>query len=181
MDEAALLDHVRRLAARNETRGPDFLGGGVRRHFIPSVTPHLALQSEFVTAYTPYQPEVSQGILQATFECQTVMCELTGLAARTAATRGGATAPADAALRAVPAGGLTSDPPGHLRVPDRHVRVDRPGCQQRIDVRRRDRDGGSRAPCRQAHGSRPSGREPRGASRDTRRVADVPEPAGRNA
>src|SRR5690606_13397896 len=88
-------DHVRRLAARNETRGPDFLGGGVRRHFIPSVTPHLALQSEFVTAYTPYQPEVSQGILQATFEYHTMMCELTGLDVSNAPT------PAEAALLAV--------------------------------------------------------------------------------
>jgi glycine dehydrogenase subunit 1 len=80
LDETALLRRVDELAARDRTTGPDFLGGGLRSHFIPAVTPHLAFQSEFVTAYTPYQPEVAQGVLQATFEYQSMMCELTGLA-----------------------------------------------------------------------------------------------------
>ena len=101
MDEAALLDHLRSLAAKNVTAGADFLGGGVRRHFVPSVTPHLTMQSEFVTAYTPYQPEVAQGILQATFEFQTIMSELTGLPVSNASMYDGASATAEAALLAV--------------------------------------------------------------------------------
>src|SRR5690554_7999717 len=101
MDEATLLDHMRSLAAKNRSAGADFLGGGVRRHFMPSVTSHLAMQSEFVTAYTPYQPEVSQGILQATFEYQTMMCELTGLDVSNASMYDGASAAAEAALLAV--------------------------------------------------------------------------------
>lgn len=101
MDESALLDHLRDLAAKNVTAGADFLGGGVKRHFMPSVTPHLAMQSEFVTSYTPYQPEVAQGILQATFEYQTIMAELTGLPVSNASMYDGASATAEAALLAV--------------------------------------------------------------------------------
>lgn len=101
MDEASLLDHIRSLAAKNETGGADFLGGGARRHFIPSVVAHLAMQSEFVTSYTPYQAEVAQGILQATFEYQTMMCELTGLPITNASMYDGASATAEAALLAV--------------------------------------------------------------------------------
>jgi glycine dehydrogenase subunit 1 len=101
LDEAALLRHLRALAAKNKPVRASFLGGGLKQHFIPSVTPHLALQSEFVTAYTPYQPEVSQGILQATFEFQTMMSELTGLPISNASMYDGATAVAEAALLAV--------------------------------------------------------------------------------
>lgn len=101
LSEAELMAHLRELAARNNSGGPDFLGGGARRHFTPSVTAHLAMQSEFVTAYTPYQPEVAQGILQATFEYQTMMSELTGLPVSNASMYDGATAVAEAALLAV--------------------------------------------------------------------------------
>lgn len=101
MNEAELLSHLRELAARNRADGPDFLGGGARRHFMPSVTTHLAMQSEFVTSYTPYQPEVAQGVLQATFEYQTMMAELTGLPVSNASMYDGASAVAEAALLAV--------------------------------------------------------------------------------
>ncbi len=101
LDEVALLRHLRALAAKNRVPDASFLGGGLREHFIPAVTPHLAMQSEFVTAYTPYQPEVSQGMLQATFEYQTMMSELTGLPVSNASMYDGASSVAEAALLAV--------------------------------------------------------------------------------
>ena len=101
LDEVSLVRHLKGLAAKNKPSQANFLGGGLRQHFIPAVTPHLALQSEFVTAYTPYQPEVSQGILQATFEYQTMMSELTGLPVANASMYDGASAVAEAALLAV--------------------------------------------------------------------------------
>ncbi|MDA0699905.1 MAG: aminomethyl-transferring glycine dehydrogenase subunit GcvPA [bacterium] len=101
MDEVTLLAHLDALAAKDQQGVPTFLGGGIRQHFIPAVTPRLALQSEFVTAYTPYQPEVAQGVLQATFEFQTMMAELTGLPISNASMYDGASAVAEAALLAV--------------------------------------------------------------------------------
>lgn len=100
LDETALLQHLQELAAKNQPSST-LLGGGARKHFIPSVTSHLAMQSEFVTAYTPYQPEVAQGLLQATFEFQTMMSELTGLPVANASMYDGASAAAEAALLAV--------------------------------------------------------------------------------
>jgi glycine dehydrogenase subunit 1 len=101
LSETELLEHFRALAAKNRIEGADFLGGGVRRHFIPAVTPHLTMQSEFVTAYTPYQAEVAQGVLQATFEYQTMMSELTGLGVSNASMYDGASSVAEAALLAM--------------------------------------------------------------------------------
>ena len=100
LNEFEVMNHLRELASRNRPAS-GFIGGGARQHFIPSVTSHLAMQSEFVTAYTPYQPEVAQGILQATFEYQTMISELTGLPVSNASMYDGASATAEAALLAV--------------------------------------------------------------------------------
>ena len=90
------------LAARNASAGDHacYLGGGAAHHFIPSSVWRLAMRSEFLTSYTPYQPEISQGVLQALYEFQSALCQLTGMEAANTGMYDGATALAEAALMA---------------------------------------------------------------------------------
>lgn len=79
--EIDLIQTLRERARRNREGAdrPNFLGAGAYRRAVPAISAHLSSRSEFATAYTPYQPEISQGALQAAFEYQSVVCELTGL------------------------------------------------------------------------------------------------------
>jgi len=101
--EQEVLAELERLAAANaDTRSHEcFLGGGAYAHFIPSAVDALVSRAEFYSAYTPYQPEISQGTLQAIFEWQTMMCGLTALDVSNASMYDGASATAEAALMAM--------------------------------------------------------------------------------
>lgn len=103
LTELELEAHLRRLAEQNigVSRRPCFLGGGVYDHFVPAAVDAIAGRSEFYTAYTPYQPEASQGSLQAFFEYQTLICELTGMDVSNASLYEGASAMVEAVLMAM--------------------------------------------------------------------------------
>src|SRR5438552_16193556 len=101
LSEIELLSGFERMASDNiAARRSSFLGAGVYSHYIPTIVDHIISRSEFFTAYTPYQPEISQGTLQVIFEYQTMVGELLGLPLANASMYDGSTATAEAVLMA---------------------------------------------------------------------------------
>ncbi len=101
MGESEIIDYFRARAAENAEGYAFFLGAGAYRHYRPVVIDALISRGEFFTAYTPYQPEIAQGTLQAIFEFQTMICELTGMEVANASMYDGSTGAAEALLMAV--------------------------------------------------------------------------------
>ncbi len=98
LSEQEIVTHLTELAERNVDTGRElsFLGAGIYDHYVPAAVDAVLSRGEFLTAYTPYQPEMSQGVLQAIFEYQTVICELTGMDVSNASGYDGTTVAADA-------------------------------------------------------------------------------------
>ena len=109
LPEQEIVRRLETLAARNTPAGEEvsFLGAGVYDHYVPAVVDAILERGEFLTAYTPYQAEMSQGVLQALFEYQTVICELTGMDVSNASGYDGTTVAADACYIAKHATGRT--------------------------------------------------------------------------
>jgi glycine dehydrogenase subunit 1 len=102
LSEQEVLRHMRTLGSRNANVEDyaAFLGAGAYHHFIPSIVPVLTSRGEFMTAYTPYQPEMAQGTLQAVYEYQTLICQLTDMEVANASLYDGSTGVAEAVLMA---------------------------------------------------------------------------------
>src|SRR5690242_16597370 len=107
LSEVELTRHLEELAARNVIDEVSFLGAGIYDHYVPAVVDAVLQRGEFLTAYTPYQPELSQGVLQAIFEYQTAICELTGMDVSNASGYDGTTVAADVCYVAKAATGRT--------------------------------------------------------------------------
>jgi glycine dehydrogenase subunit 1 len=99
--ESEIIDKFRAFAESNATGYASFLGAGVYRHYRPVIIDSLVQRGEFLTSYTPYQPEIAQGTLQAMFEFQTMICELTGMEIANASMYDGSSGAAEAIMMAV--------------------------------------------------------------------------------
>jgi glycine dehydrogenase subunit 1 len=96
ISEMEVLDHMKKVGKENKVYEKVLRGAGAYKHFIPSTVTSISAKEEFLTAYTPYQGEISQGILQSIFEYQTMICEITGMDVSNASVYDGATAAAEA-------------------------------------------------------------------------------------
>ena len=101
MAESEIVEYFRKAAGRNAVGYTSFLGAGAYRHYRPVVIDSLVQRGEFLTSYTPYQAEITQGTLQAIFEFQTMICELTGMDIANASMYDGSTGAAEAAMMAI--------------------------------------------------------------------------------
>lgn len=98
LSEMSVHQKMSQIAGKNKVFHSIFRGAGAYRHYIPSIVKQITSKEEFVTAYTPYQAEISQGILQSIFEYQTMICELTGMDVSNASVYDGASAAAEAVI-----------------------------------------------------------------------------------
>ncbi|MGC8550372.1 MAG: aminomethyl-transferring glycine dehydrogenase subunit GcvPA [Acidobacteriaceae bacterium] len=101
MAESEIVDHFKAAAAQNANGYTSFLGAGVYRHYRPVLIDTIVQRGEFLTSYTPYQAEITQGTLQAIFEFQTMICELTGMDIANASMYDGSTGAAEAVMMAI--------------------------------------------------------------------------------
>ncbi len=154
--EQEVAAHLAELAARNTSADDEitFLGGGMYDHYVPALVDSILQRSEFLTPYTPYQPEISQGGLQVMFEYQTAISELTGLPVSNASLYEGPSAVGSAAYLAKLAngrgagGGLARGPPAQPRdAPHPGARL-RPAGRRGAAARRRHRPRRARRPGR---------------------------------
>src|SRR6202162_4232413 len=101
LGESEIIDYFKQAAAKNAVGYASFLGAGCYRHYRPVVIDSLVQRGEFLTSYTPYQAEITQGTLQAIFEFQTMICELTGMDIANASMYDGSTGAAESVSMAV--------------------------------------------------------------------------------